>query len=162
MKTFNLNNKQWGLVNSGALIVATILYPLWGYLYDRYSRTKLLSLASFIWGATTWLNAIVRTFGGFLVTRASTGIDDSSYPGLVHFDRRLFRPEPARQNLWHFAARTASWIFGWDDPRVDHRAHDRRLAFNVFYITGSLGLISGSADLFRRKGNAARTSRTGI
>ena len=63
---FELNNTQWGLINSGALIVATILYPIWGYLYDRFSRTKLLSLASFIWGATTWLNAIVRTFGGFL------------------------------------------------------------------------------------------------
>ena len=42
-ETFGINNQQWGLVNSGALIVATILYPLWGYLYDRYARAKLLS-----------------------------------------------------------------------------------------------------------------------
>ena len=35
---FHLNDLQWGLVNSGALIVGTILYPLWGYLYDRYAR----------------------------------------------------------------------------------------------------------------------------
>ena len=61
---------QWGWINSGALLVATVLYPIWGYLYDRYSRTKLLSLASLIWGSTTWLNALVKTFGGFLVTRA--------------------------------------------------------------------------------------------
>jgi hypothetical protein len=27
------------------------------YLYDRYARAKLLSLASFIWGATTWLSS---------------------------------------------------------------------------------------------------------
>jgi MFS family permease len=50
-ETFGLNDLQWGLVNSGALASATILYPLWGYLYDRYARAKLLALASFIWGA---------------------------------------------------------------------------------------------------------------
>lgn len=33
-ETFGLNDFQWGLVNSGALAVATVLYPLWGYLYD--------------------------------------------------------------------------------------------------------------------------------
>ncbi|HKJ38812.1 MAG TPA: MFS transporter, partial [Anaerolineales bacterium] len=89
---FQLNDFQWGLVNSGALAVATILYPLWGYLYDRYARAKLLALASLIWGATTWLNAIVRTYGGFLVTRASTGIDDSSYPGIFTLISDYFGP----------------------------------------------------------------------
>ncbi len=89
---FGINNTQWGLVNSGALIVATVLYPLWGYLYDRYSRTKLLSLASLVWGITTWFNAIVKTFGGFLATRASTGIDDSSYPGIFTLVADYFGP----------------------------------------------------------------------
>ena len=103
-ETFGINNQQWGLVNSGALIVATILYPIWGYLYDRYARAKLLALASFIWGATTWLNAIVRTFGGFLVTRASTGIDDSSYPGLVHLDRRLLWSQPCAAKFMAFCS----------------------------------------------------------
>ncbi|MCK6583439.1 MAG: hypothetical protein L6Q49_10120, partial [Anaerolineales bacterium] len=28
---FKISNTEWGLVNSGALIVATILYPIWGY-----------------------------------------------------------------------------------------------------------------------------------
>ncbi len=139
-ETFNLNNKQWGLVNSGALIVATILYPLWGYLYDRYSRTKLLALASFIWGATTWLNAIVRTFGGFLVTRASTGIDDSSYPGLFTLIADYFGPNlrgkiygilQLAQPIGYLVGMILALIIapllgGWR---------------NVFYITGSLGLI---------------------
>jgi MFS transporter, Spinster family, sphingosine-1-phosphate transporter len=70
--TFGLNDFQWGLINSGALVVGTILYPIWGYLYDRYARAKLLALASFIWGATTWLSSIVRTYPAFLATRAST------------------------------------------------------------------------------------------
>jgi hypothetical protein len=45
-ETFGINNQQWSRVNSGALIVATILYPIWGYLYDRCARS--CSLASFI------------------------------------------------------------------------------------------------------------------
>jgi MFS family permease len=92
-KTFNLNDLQWGLVNTGALIVGTIFYPIWGYLYDRYARAKLLALASFIWGATTWLSSIVRTYTAFLGTRSSTGIDDSSYPGLYSLVADYFGPK---------------------------------------------------------------------
>jgi MFS family permease len=139
-KDFNIDNTQWGLVNSGALIVATVLYPIWGYLYDRYSRTKLLALASFIWGGTTWLNAIVKTFGGFLVTRASTGIDDSSYPGLYTLIADYFGPNlrgkiygilQLAQPLGYLvgmilALMVAPAIGGWR---------------SVFYITGSLGLV---------------------
>lgn len=92
-ESFGLNGKQWGMINAGALIIGTLLYPLWGYLYDRYARAKLLALASFIWGATTWMSSIVRTFPQFLVTRASTGIDDSSYPGLYSLVADYFGPK---------------------------------------------------------------------
>lgn len=92
-ETFGLNDLQWGFINTGALIVGTIFYPLWGYLYDRYARVKLLALASFIWGATTWLSAVVRTYPQFLVTRSSTGVDDSSYPGLYSLVADYFGPK---------------------------------------------------------------------
>ncbi len=137
---FNIDNTQWGLVNSGALIVATVLYPIWGYLYDRFSRTKLLAFASFVWGSTTWLNAIVKTFGGFLVTRASTGIDDSSYPGLYTLIADYFGPNlrgkiygvlQLAQPIGYLvgmilALMVAPAIGGWR---------------SVFYITGSLGPV---------------------
>jgi len=139
-KDFKIDNTQWGLVNSGALIVATILYPIWGYLYDRFSRTKLLSCASLIWGSTTWLNALTKTFGGFLVTRASTGIDDSSYPGLYTLIADYFGPNlrgkiygilQLAQPLGYLtgmilALMVAPAIGGWR---------------SVFYLTGSLGLV---------------------
>ncbi|HAX71318.1 MAG TPA: MFS transporter [Anaerolineales bacterium] len=137
---FGISNTQWGLINSGALIVATVLYPIWGYLYDHYARAKLLSLASLIWGATTWLNAIVKTFGGFLVTRASTGIDDSSYPGLYTLVADYFGPNlrgkvygilQLAQPIGYLvgmilALMVAPAIGGWR---------------SIFYITGSLGLV---------------------
>ena len=154
-KDFELNNQQWGLINSGALIVATILYPIWGYLYDRFSRTKLLSLASLIWGGTTWLNAVVRTFGGFLVTRASTGIDDSSYPGLFTLIADYFGPQPARKNIRHSAACATAWVFDRHGPRINCRAHDRRMAFHFLYHRLT-GLGHRCAYLFRRERNAAR------
>lgn len=92
MKDFNITKTQMGAVLTGALVVGTIFYPLWGYWYDRYSRAKLLSLASLIWGTTTWISAIVRTYGLFVVTRASTGIDDSAYPGLYSLVADYFGP----------------------------------------------------------------------
>ncbi len=137
---FGMTNTQWGWINSGALIVATLLYPIWGYLYDRYARAKLLALASLIWGATTWMNGIVRTFPAFLVTRASTGIDDSSYPGLYTLVADYFGPNlrgkvygvlQLAQPLGYLlgmilALMVAPAIGGWR---------------SIFYITGSLGLV---------------------
>jgi len=97
-------------------------------------------LASFVWGATTWLNAVVRTYGGFLVTRASTGIDDSSYPGIFTLIADYFGPNlrgkvygvlQLAQPLGYLigmilALIVAPMIGGWR---------------SVFYITGSLGLV---------------------
>jgi len=90
--SFQITKTQMGAVLTGALIVGTIFYPLWGYLYDHYARSKLLALASFIWGATTWMSSIVRTFPQFVATRASTGIDDSSYPGIFTLVADYFGP----------------------------------------------------------------------
>jgi MFS family permease len=139
-ETFGIGNKEWGFVNTGALIVATLLYPVWGYLYDRYARAKLLALASAIWGATTWLSSVVRTYPAFLATRASTGVDDSSYPGLFTLIADYFEPtlrgkiygilqlaQPVGYLLGTvLALMIAPLLGGWR---------------SVFYITGSLGLV---------------------
>ena len=139
METFHLNEAQMGAVFTGALIVGAILYPLWGVLYDRYARAKLLALASFIWGATTWLSAIAPTYPAFLATRASTGVDDSSYPGLHSLISDYFGPQvrgkiygllqltaPLGYMLGMVLALLLSDVVGWR---------------GVFYITGSLGVL---------------------
>ena len=68
MEAFRIDEAQMGAVFTGALVIEAVFYPLWGYLYDRYARSKLLALASFIWGSTTWLSAIAPTYPAFLAT----------------------------------------------------------------------------------------------
>lgn len=146
METFNINEAQMGAVSTGALIVGAILYPLWGYLYDRFARAKLLALASFIWGSTTWLNALAPSYSTFLATRASTGIDDSSYPGLYSLVADYFGPKvrgkvygllqltaPLGYMLGMVLALLLGGVVGWR---------------GVFYITGSLGILLAVVILF--------------
>jgi len=139
METFGIDEARMGLVFSGALVVGALMYPLWGYLYDRYARAKLLALAALIWGSTTWLSAIAPTFSSFLVTRASTGIDDSSYPGLYSLISDYFGPQmrgkiygllQLTQPLGYMAGLLVATLLG---SAIGWR--------RVFYITGSLGLV---------------------
>jgi MFS family permease len=139
METFDINEAQMGAVFTGALVVGAVLYPLWGYLYDRFARPKLLALASFIWGSTTWLSAVAPTYPTFLVTRATTGVDDSSYPGLFSLISDYFGPQvrgkiygllqltaPLGYMLGMILALTLQGPIGWR---------------GVFYLTGSLGVL---------------------
>lgn len=138
METFKIDEVQMGAVSTGALLVGALMYPLWGFLYDRFARAKLLALASFLWGSTTWLNALAPNYRTFLVTRASTGIDDSSYPGIYSLIADYFGPEmrgkvygllQLSQPLGYMAglivATLLAGALGWR---------------GVFYITGSLGI----------------------
>jgi MFS transporter, Spinster family, sphingosine-1-phosphate transporter len=153
-KTFNLNDFQWGLINSGALIVGTILYPIWGYLYDRYSRAKLLALASFIWGATTWLSSIVKTYPAFLATRASTGIDDSSYPGLYSLVADYFSPTQ-RSKVYGLLQLTQpiGYLLGMIlalmlAPALEGQIFHLEGWRSIFVITGALGLVMAAVIFF--------------
>jgi MFS family permease len=143
---FNITKTQMGAVLTGALIIGTVLYPIWGYLYDRFARAPLLAIASFIWGSTTWLSAIVKTYPGFLATRASTGIDDSSYPGLYSLIADYFGPKmrgkiygilQLSQPLGYLLGMLLALLLA---PSIGWRS--------VFYITGSLGILLGFVILF--------------
>jgi len=139
MATFNINEAQMGAVVTGALIVGAIMYPIWGYLYDRYARSKLLAVASFIWGSTTWISAIAPTYGAFVATRATTGIDDSSYPGLYSLIADYFEPrirgrvygllqiaQPFGYMLGMLLGLFLGSSLGWR---------------SIYYLTGGLGML---------------------
>ncbi len=153
-QTFTLNDLQWGFVNTGALIVGTVLYPIWGYLYDRYARAKLLALASFIWGATTWLSSIVRTYPAFLATRSSTGIDDSSYPGLYSLVADYFGPK-LRGKVYGILQLTAplGYLLGMIlalmvAPLLGGVIFHLEGWRTIFLMTGTLGLVMAAVIYF--------------
>lgn len=143
---FGINNTQFGLVVTGALIISTVLYPIWGYLYDHFARAKLLALASFVWGSTTWLSAIVRSYGGFVATRASTGVDDSSYPGLYTLVADYFGPH-LRGKVYGILqlAQPIGYLVGMVLALMVAPGLGWR---NVFFITGGLGLVIAAAIFF--------------
>lgn len=139
MDDFGITMTQMGAVSTGALIVGAIFYPLWGFLYDRYSRSKLLALASFLWGATTMLNAKARTYGQFLITRSSTGIDDFSYPGLYSLVADYFGPQ-VRGKIYGFLQLTGP--LGYMLGMILGLFLSGSLGWRgVFYLTGSLGIL---------------------
>jgi len=146
-KTFNLNDLQWGLINTGALIVGTLFYPIWGYLYDRYARAKLLALASLIWGATTWLSSIVHTYPAFLGTRSSTGIDDSAYPGMYSLIGDYFGPKVRGKILGLLQlAQPLGYLIGMIlalmvAPLLEGKLFHLEGWRSIFLITGSLGIV---------------------
>jgi MFS transporter, Spinster family, sphingosine-1-phosphate transporter len=152
--TFHLNDLQWGFINTGALIVGTIFYPIWGYLYDRYARAKLLGLASFIWGATTWLSSIVTSYPAFLMTRSSTGIDDSSYPGLYSLVADYFGPK-LRGKVYGVLqlAQPIGYLLGMIlalmvAPNLDGVIFHLEGWRTIFLATGLLGLIMAALIYF--------------
>lgn len=139
METFQITRTQMGAVSTGALVVGAVCYPLWGWLYDRFSRPRLLALASLLWGASTWLNAIVPTYPLFLATRAATGIDDSSYPGLYSLISDYYPPRK-RGKIYGFlqVAQPAGYLLGMILALAFGASFGWR---NVFFLTGGLGIL---------------------
>jgi len=146
METFGISMTQMGAISTGALIVGALFYPIWGYLYDRYARAKLLALASLLWGATTWLNAIAPTYRSFLITRASTGIDDSSYPGIYSLIADYFSPNK-RGRVYGLLqlAMPLGFLVGMALALALRDTIGWRA---VFYITGTLGVLLAAVIFF--------------
>jgi MFS family permease len=146
MKEFGINRAQMGFITTGALLIGAVFYPLWGYLYDRYARAKLLALASLIWGSTTWISAIAPTYPAFLATRATTGIDDSSYPGLYSMISDYFLPS-VRGKIYGLLELTmpVGYLLGMILGLFLGGAIGWR---GVFYITGGLGIALAAVIFF--------------
>ncbi|MHB8106963.1 MAG: MFS transporter [Candidatus Cryosericum sp.] len=139
MTSFHINEAQMGAALSGALVTGGLLFPLWGYLFDRFSRTRLLSIAAAIWGATTWCSAIAPTYGWFVATRAATGIDDASVPGVYSLLADTFEPR-ARGKVYAVlkVSVPVGYVVGaalatFLAPRIGWRW--------VFVVTGAMGMV---------------------
>jgi MFS family permease len=99
-----------------------------------------------IWGSTTWLSAFARTYPTFLISRASTGIDDSSYPGLFSLIADYFEPK-MRGKIYGILQLTQpiGYLLGMVlalmlAPTIGWRS--------IFYITGFLGIVMSALIFF--------------
>jgi MFS family permease len=139
METFGINEAQMGAVSTVALLVAAVFYALWGFLFDRFSRSRLLALAAFIWGSTTWLNALAPNYPTFLITRASTGVDDASYPGIFSLLSDYFGPR-LRGKVYGIiqVAQPVGFMLGMMLGTMLGGAMGWR---SVFFITGGAGIF---------------------
>lgn len=142
METFRINEAQMGLVSTAAMIIAVALYPVWGYLADRFSRPRVIALASAIWGSTTWLSAVAPTYPAFIATRASTGIDDNAYPGIYSLVSDYY-PPTARGRALAVLQTTAplGYLVG---TAVALGLRDQIGWRGVYYLTGGLGLLTAA------------------
>ncbi len=142
LEEFNVGYSEMGFLFSATILVAVLLYPLWGYLYDRYSRRLLVSLAAVIWGFTTWINALSRTFQEFFGTRLATGVDDAAPPGIYSLVADYFEPENRGKAMGVISASgPLGAILG---SIIALSIVGAGLGWrNAFYITGSVGILMG-------------------
>jgi len=139
---FKVGYLEMGLVFTATILVAAVLYPVWGYLADRYSRRLLASAAAIIWGLTTLVNASARSFEQFFATRLFTGIDDAAPPGIRSLLFDYFEPSSRGRAIGLVSASgplgaiigsilslsLVSAGLGWRSS---------------YYITGSVGIATG-------------------
>jgi len=142
IEEFKVDYVTMGFLFSISLLIATILYPLWGFLYDKYSRKLLVSLAALIWGSTTWINALSRVFSQFFTTRIITTIDDAAPPGVYSLVADYFEPKDRGKAMGVInASSPIGAILGTVIPLI---IIDAGLNWrNAFFITGSIGIIMG-------------------
>ncbi len=146
MDEFHINEAQMGFAISSSIIVAGILYPIWGFLSDRFNRAKLISLASFIWGTTTWFSAIARSYGFFIATRASTGVDDAAYPGMYSLISDYFSPS-VRSRV--FSVLKMTYSLGYVLGAVFATTFGAKYGWRkVFFLTGAFGVLFAFLILF--------------
>jgi MFS family permease len=54
----HLSDTEYGAMEGALLISFTVLAPLFGWLGDRFSRTKLMAIAAIVWSLATGLTAL--------------------------------------------------------------------------------------------------------
>ena len=93
LEEFQITYASGGAIFTATFAFSVLLYPVWGYLFDKYSRKNLISISGILWGITTWLNTLPRNFLGFFITRTLTGVDDTPPSGINSLISDYFPPK---------------------------------------------------------------------
>ena len=71
-REFAVARTALGFITTARSVVQTIMLPIWGYLSDRYSRKKVLTVGILVWGVTTILTALAANYETLLFLRLLT------------------------------------------------------------------------------------------
>jgi MFS family permease len=147
IQEYHVTDAILGLLVTSTLIVGTILYPFWGYLYDKYSRKILTVFMAIILGATTWINGLSRVFSQLFVTRILTGIGYPLPSGAFTLTADYFEPKSRGKAMGVInAASPIGYLLGIVIPLTVIGAG---LSWRYsFYITAGLSLAVGALIYF--------------
>ncbi len=74
-----LSDGQLGALASVFMLVYMCYAPVMGYLADRFSRPKLISLSAFMWSLATLFSAAASRFSHLLLARGFTGVGEGGF-----------------------------------------------------------------------------------
>lgn len=74
-----MTDAQFALLTTVFLFVYGVLSGFGGYLSDRVSPSRIVTVSLFVWSLTTWLTAHATTFNELLLTRALMGVSEAAY-----------------------------------------------------------------------------------
>lgn len=74
-----MSDAQFGLLTSAFLWVYAFASPFAGFVADRFSRRKVITVTLFIWSAITLLTAYVKSFEQFFTLRTLLGLSQAFY-----------------------------------------------------------------------------------
>jgi MFS transporter, Spinster family, sphingosine-1-phosphate transporter len=75
------------------IFLGIIFFVLWGFLYDRHNRKKLLAVAAFLFGTTSVLLGIAPTYATFAFSFTAINISRASQPGIFALIGDYFSPK---------------------------------------------------------------------
>jgi len=139
MATYNIGDVLVNPVITVGLISGIVFYLVWGYFYDRHSRKKLLSIAGFLWGVTSWLMGIAPTYATYVISNAAGGIDNASYSGIYALVGDYFRTKNRGKILGLFQlTQPLAYFFGTILVLTAGEIINWRL---MLLVTGSFGFM---------------------
>ena len=74
-----LSDTQLGWLSTIVLAMVSLLAIPLSYFIDRWSRSKMISLMSFVWSAGSFFSGLSNTFTQLLITRGILGVGEASF-----------------------------------------------------------------------------------
>ncbi len=88
-----LNDLWQGPLMQAGIFLAIVFFVLWGFLYDRHNRKRLLSVAAFLFGTTSVLLGVAPTYATYIFSFTAINISRASQPGIIALVGDYFSPK---------------------------------------------------------------------